>query len=421
MGCICSKGGGKPKVRLVLLGVPKCGKTTFVKQLVYECQGGFDQATCDGFVKDIQYNVLRCIGLVLEKLKEKGVEVDEFHKSQAEVVSSLYDRFASVDRWSVEVLMLEDYLAENREAIDAIVAVSKMKPLREYMESHLATEPAGLFIRDAEKIFTGQFEPKKDHILRVRLPDVGDHDYTFDLDTFELDVTVVDGERETRKVWQEKVEACDAVCYVSSLADYFPQEEEEEDSGKDQEERGNSKDKGRKTRFYSVSPVGAKEESLALFSQLMACLDKEKGKGKEKMLFVLLNKTDIVHNKCAKDVAKGALAKGSEAGVASNGDHLLSYEISQVEASLTLVREEFAALAGLLTRGHEGEGKDQSKAGEGGKGAKADTTRTTSLSSSEEYLNCQSLCSLDPSTFRHVFQAMKKDIEERKDLPHPVS
>ena len=370
MGCAWSKHDPpKRPLDLVLLGSPKSGKSTIVKQLTYEFKGGFDRQTCEGFAKDVQYNVLRMLGLVLSTGK---VEIDPFLKDQSDAVIQMYHKFASEDTWSVEVLMLADHLEEKHEHVDAIVAVSKMQSLRRYVDDHLKTEPARAFLRDAEKIFRPNYVPTKDHILRVRLPEIGSHDYAFELEGGrKLSVHVVDGVRETRKDWMEKVMRCDAVVFVASMADHFPEGPAGQVSpgtGPAGQEKG--KGKGRGTRFFSVSPVGAKEESQGLFAQLAVCVRRLREKGRRKTLFLLLNKTDVAHDRLAGAAAGGGGGKGA-------GGELLEEEIRRVDETLTRAKEEYEAVAGL---GEEGD--DEGKC------------------------HCRSVCSLDPGPFLQVFPGM---------------
>ena len=100
MGCTGSKERKKPRVKLALLGPGNTGKTTFIKQLTYELDGGFDDLTCSGFSADVHFNVLRFLGMVLANAK---IEVESFYEKQVQVVKDLYDKYASrsQESWSV--------------------------------------------------------------------------------------------------------------------------------------------------------------------------------------------------------------------------------------------------------------------------------------------------------------------------------
>ncbi len=335
MGCGGSK-EAKPKINVVLLGAGNCGKTTFIKQLMYEFKGGFDASTSQGFVKDIQYNVLRCVGSVLQQ-GEGEIEVDEFHKKQVELVLGLFERFANKERWSVEVLMLQDHLNENKEALDALIAVAKMKTLRGYVDKYLAKEPEVLFLEDVDKIFGDDYAPSKEHILRVRLPTIGKHDYEFDVGDLVLDITDVAGQKETRSTWLPVVSEADVVCYISSVADYRKKE-------------------GQK--------VSGHDESMDLFDLLMGSNEM-----KNKLLFVLLNKTDKLFNQYHK---------------LNPSEHVSDYrpKADSPDSFLSFLESQFQEMAGE--------------------------------SGVSDDLKCEPVCSLDPDNFHKMFAILKQEIIKNK-------
>ena len=332
MGCGGSKEAKKPRINVVLLGAGNCGKTTFIKQMMYEFKGGFDPSTSQGFVKDIQYNVLRCVG---SALATGEIEVDEFHQKQVELVKGMHERFASKERWSVEVLMLQDHLVENKEALDALIAVSKMSTLMEYAEKHLSKEAEYLFLQDVDRIFREDYAPPKEHILRVRLPTIGKHDYEFDVGDLVLDITDVAGQKETRSTWLPVVAGADVVCYITSVADYKKKP--------DQKYTGH-------------------EESLDLFELLVEAQEMQ-----NKLLFVLLNKTDKLYDQY--------FAKNPK-------DSIKDYnpKMDSPDSFIGYLDNEFSQLAKSVT----------------------------------EELNCEPVCSLDPDNFNKMFAILKREIIKNK-------
>ena len=100
MGCTGSKERKKPSVKVALMGSVNTGKTTFIKQMTYEFDGGFDELTCAGFKADVHYNVLRFLGSVLATA---NIEVESFYEKQVNLVKDMYGKYASrsQESWSV--------------------------------------------------------------------------------------------------------------------------------------------------------------------------------------------------------------------------------------------------------------------------------------------------------------------------------
>ena len=208
--------------------------------------------------------------------------------------------------------MLEDHLSGNREAVDALIAVAKMKSLRDYLEAeHLIDHPEIRFLDDIDKIFSEDYRPSKEHILRVRLPTIGKHDYEFDTGDLVFEVKDVIGAgagaarggqtkrqnqktskqggkgkqqiRQSRKKssveWMDDVAKADAVVLITSAADYKKEkgiitgknDHEEEEEEEEEEE------------------VTGLELSLGLFEQVVSHTSTQ-----GKLIFVLLNKTDVL-------------------------------------------------------------------------------------------------------------------------------
>ena len=212
MGCGDSKEAGPepPSVKVLLLGAGCCGKTTFIKQMKLNFEGGFPEDELQETSKQIQSNMVQRMAQVLvdESVASTVSGEAQEHVDVVAQAAQAEHEFQENNRFVEKVNVALKYLVQN----EAVAA---------YVDAHFYDAPWDYdFFKKMDKIMSVDYKSTPMEVLACRKATTGYHEYFFTIDKNVLLFVDVGGQRKERATWVKAMENVTAVIYVGALTDY---------------------------------------------------------------------------------------------------------------------------------------------------------------------------------------------------------
>jgi len=196
----------KKTVKILLLGAGECGKSTILKQMKILHLNGFSEA------ETREYKIL-CRRNALDAMKQLAGACHSlnipFKNSANEKLSREFVKIQSIDTTLKHKDMIRQLWADE--------AVHHAKEREN--EFHLL-DSCGYFMENLDRIFSEDFEPTQQDILRTRLMTTGIIETQFTKENMLFKVYDVGGQRGERKKWIHAFDDVNAIMFIASLSEY---------------------------------------------------------------------------------------------------------------------------------------------------------------------------------------------------------
>mmetsp|Transcript_32901 Transcript_32901/g.82652 ORF Transcript_32901/g.82652 Transcript_32901/m.82652 type:complete len:368 (-) Transcript_32901:279-1382(-) len=198
----------KMHVKLLLLGIADAGKSTIARQLRYLYQNGFTPEEVQEFKQLIHRGVIIAIRALVTAVNKLNLQLQEESKSLAEKVF-LLDFFKGV---------------LTQEAAEDIKALWQDPALQDAYLNHGSEysfhDNIGYFFDSLDRLAGEDYTPNQQDILRVRQKTVGVVSMDINIDGQQFQILDVAGQKSERGAWAGFFQNLDAFVYITSLADY---------------------------------------------------------------------------------------------------------------------------------------------------------------------------------------------------------
>jgi len=192
---------------MLLLGAGESGKSTFVKQMKIIHQQGYTADEIENFVQVIYSNLLQSI-------KSMVGAVDRFHLQFAsDQVREISERLNSIPA-------AQGITIEHKDMVQKVWADPAIQAVFLRSSEYWLPDSTDYYFHDLERIFSPNFTPSEQDILRCRVRTTGVTETTFQYRQLKFRLVDVGGQRNERKKWIHCFEDVTAVLFVVAISEY---------------------------------------------------------------------------------------------------------------------------------------------------------------------------------------------------------
>jgi len=214
MGCTTARPLEESMVKVLILGSGESGKTTILKQLKILCGNGFSDEDRLFFKFLLRENTVDCMNALCKAVLDLGIKLDAESKQPAQAV-------LECPRYAPEIpLDIRTHIAALWKDPGIQLAFARRN------EFHLI-DSAPYFFTHLDRIFSPDFVPNEQDILRARKSTVGIVETSFFIENIPFRIYDVGGQRGERRKWIHCFEGVRAIMYIVSLSEYDQMLEED--------------------------------------------------------------------------------------------------------------------------------------------------------------------------------------------------
>lgn len=217
--------GGKNKqglqeVKMLLLGAGDSGKTTILKQLKLNFEGGYNDRERKLHRNDIFSITVASMRSVLQAMPHLNVPIQPGNESRKELILGL----------NPNMTITQDYLPrEISEALRGLWYDPGVRAVVNRSREYQLNDSASYFFHALERMSTPGYLPTDQDILRSRVKTTGIVENVFKVGETHYRVFDVGGQRSERKKWINCFDGVNALVFLVSLSEYDQRLYEAED------------------------------------------------------------------------------------------------------------------------------------------------------------------------------------------------
>ncbi|TGZ81564.1 guanine nucleotide binding protein, alpha subunit [Ascodesmis nigricans] len=213
------------EVKLLLLGAGESGKSTILKQMKLIHASGFSKSDRDDYKVIIFQNLLSSLKSIREHMDGYGLTYENPENAQ-------HDQLIMIDR---ELARGESFPGQYFSAFASLWRDSGVQKVVERGNEFALHDNLFYFFRDLDRLFTPDYTPSDQDILRSRLKTTGITETVFDLGTLTYRMFDVGGQRSERKKWIHCFENVTALLFLVAISGYDQCLVEDKDANQMQE------------------------------------------------------------------------------------------------------------------------------------------------------------------------------------------
>lgn len=198
------------EVKLLLLGAGESGKSTVLKQMRVIHAGGFSKAERKQWRVVIFNNLVNAFEIIFSAMQEQGLA---FADDDSTRYADLINREPEI---GPEDVMPRDYL-------DAFVGLWSDKNVQQAImrgNEYALHDNLSYYFTDIDRLFTKDYLPTDQDILRTRLRTTGISETVFDLGNLTYRMFDVGGQRSERKKWIHVFDNVQVVLFLVAISGY---------------------------------------------------------------------------------------------------------------------------------------------------------------------------------------------------------
>lgn len=205
------KGAEMPPRKLVLLGSPQTGKSTFMKQIQINFVTGFGDKDRTDVQRTLAHNLVMGLRDIFDHMAERKIDIPQKIDDEAYYIRTKVDLG---DVWRIT-----PDLARNAKAIWKHPDVQKIWADRDAIPNFLIFN-LDYIVEHLERFAKEDVVPTNEDILRSRLRTTTNGQLNFEYEKRRFEITDCGGQKNARKQWASAVENPSAVVYFAALSDY---------------------------------------------------------------------------------------------------------------------------------------------------------------------------------------------------------
>ncbi|KAL0636549.1 G-Protein alpha subunit [Maublancomyces gigas] len=198
------------EVKLLLLGAGESGKSTILKQMKLIHAAGFSKSDREDYRVIIFSNLLNSFKAVMEAMEAYGLK---FSKPENQAHAELI----SVER---ELARSESFPREYQTAFCSLWSDAGVQVAVQRGNEFALHDNLSYFFQSLDRLFSTQYSPTDQDILRSRLKTTGITETVFDLGTLTYRMFDVGGQRSERKKWIHCFENVTALLFLVAISGY---------------------------------------------------------------------------------------------------------------------------------------------------------------------------------------------------------
>ncbi|KAF2087254.1 guanine nucleotide binding protein, alpha subunit [Saccharata proteae CBS 121410] len=208
------------EVKLLLLGAGESGKSTVLKQMRVIHAGGFSKAERKQWRVVIFNNLINAFEIIFSAMQEQGITFD----SPESTVSSAQIR--RMPKYSELILREPEIGPEDAMPHDCLRALTSLWQDKNIQNAILKGNEYALhdnlsyYFVNIERLFTKDYLPTDQDILRTRLRTTGISETIFDLGNLTYRMFDVGGQRSERKKWIHVFDNVQVVLFLVAISGY---------------------------------------------------------------------------------------------------------------------------------------------------------------------------------------------------------
>lgn len=198
----------KKVIKILLLGAGECGKSTVLKQmkLLHQENAFKDPAELDMYKNLVIKNCMETIQSVCQAAIDLSIPLDNAESNNR-----------------AKKILSTSMTAPPLEIVNDIVKLWKDKGIQRTVERNNEfhfLDSGPYFMSNIERIFTEDYTPTKDDIVRSRVATTGVVETEFTIDNYSFKMYDVGGQRGERKKWIHCFDSVTAIFFIASLSEY---------------------------------------------------------------------------------------------------------------------------------------------------------------------------------------------------------
>jgi len=199
------------RMKLLLLGSPQTGKSTFLKQLQLNFVHGFGEKERTDVQRTLSHNLVMGLRDIIDYMADHNVEVP------AKITEEVKFFKSEVDLGNVKKFTSD--LSKNAKALWADPEVQKVWAARDSIPTFLIFN-LDYIMDNLERLTQEEVVPSDEDILRSRQRTTNNYKLEFEYEKRAFEITDVGGQKYARKQWASAVPDPGAVIYFAALSDY---------------------------------------------------------------------------------------------------------------------------------------------------------------------------------------------------------
>lgn len=206
-------------IKILLLGAGECGKSTILKQMKI-LHEGYKEAELMAMVNLIRENTLTSIQFLITACTHFKVEmkVDGYAAADVDQIISTISQLdhSQIPSWSndeAKLLTLRDHIRLLWQTPGMVEAATRGSAFG-------MLDSAPYFLDNIDRIFSPDYAPWEQDVLRSRKATKGVVQYQFSIEDNRFQMFDVGGQRGERKKWIHCFEDVKAILFVTSLSEY---------------------------------------------------------------------------------------------------------------------------------------------------------------------------------------------------------
>jgi GTPase SAR1 family protein len=200
--------GGK-LLKLLLLGGPQTGKSTFLKQLQFNFVQGFNDEQRLEIIRSLRDNLVVGFRDIIEYAEKETKEFDEESKS---AISYFKDVSLAEDTFTPD-------LVKNAKAFWGDKKMQEMWENKDAIPTLLVMN-LDYIMDNIDRVGAAGAKANDEDILRSRQRTMQSNQISFSYKNYDIEVTDVGGQKTSRRRWSQVVENPTAIIYFAALSDY---------------------------------------------------------------------------------------------------------------------------------------------------------------------------------------------------------